>query len=411
MRVVVNQLAATGRMTGIGHYTMQTLRCLKAQAGADTIDAFPDGWLRKVPELLGHVRRRLEPKSNPNARPGKPVPPRRLASLRGQVMQNLRRANRLGWTRAFRAYVSSGGHQVYHEPNFIPFPCDLPTIATVHDLSVLKYPEWHPADRVAFFERNFHQGLARCQHYLAISEFGRQEIIDTLGIAPERVTTTYMGIRPGLRPMPRDEVAAALRRVELPERYLLYVGTIEPRKNVLTLLRAYCALPSSVRSRWPLLLVGGWGWNAGDVAEYLHDEARHRGVIHVGYLPEPYLAAVYNGARALFHPSRYEGFGLPPVEMMACGGAVIAGTAGAVVETVGDRAHLLDPDDVDGWRSAMSQVVRDDDWWYGLCDGVTEAARPFTWDRCASVTLDVYRTVGGERRVVSTPRRVYRRAG
>src|SRR5581483_7509817 len=127
-------------------------------------------------------------------------------------------------------------------------------------------------------------------------------------------------------------------------------------------------------ARWPLVLVGGWGWNTADVAEYLHAEARHRGVLHVGYIAEEHLPAVYNGARALVYPTLYEGFGLPPVEMMACGGAVLASTAGALVETIGSRAHLIDPDDVDGWRRALLRVTQDDEWWQALRLGAEEAA-------------------------------------
>src|SRR5207253_4124222 len=134
-----------------------------------------------------------------------------------------------------------------------------------------------------------------------------------------------------------------------------------------------CALPPKLRSSWPLLLVGGWGWNTRDIADYFHHEARHRGVIHLGYVKERYLAAVYSGARALVYPSLYEGFGLPPVEMMACGGAVLASTAGAVAEVVGPHAHLTDPHDLDGWRRALQRVLTDDDWWHGLRAGAVAA--------------------------------------
>src|SRR5262249_9711950 len=148
-----------------------------------------------------------------------------------------------------RATCRAGPYDLYHEPNFIPLPGDVPTLATLHDLSVLLHPEWHPADRVSHFERSFSAGLSRCVHFLAISEFGRQEIVRTLGVEPARVTRTYMGIRPGLGPLPFARVSPALQRLGLPERYLLYLGTLEPRKNLLTLLRAYCALPGALRQR------------------------------------------------------------------------------------------------------------------------------------------------------------------
>jgi alpha-1,3-rhamnosyl/mannosyltransferase len=221
----------------------------------------------------------------------------------------------------------------------------------------------------------------------------RQEIIRTLNVPPERVTRVYNGVRPWLRPMTADEARPVLRRLELPPRYLLCLGTIEPRKNVLMLLRAYCDLPAPLRQRCPLVLAGGWGWKAEEVAEFFHDQARHQGVLHLGYVPENDLGALYNGARALVYPSLYEGFGLPPVEMLACGGAVLASTAAAVAEVAGGQAHLIEPHDVAGWRDGMRRVIEDDGWHAQLCRGAVEHARPFTWDACARDTLRIYRFV------------------
>lgn len=393
MRVVVNQLPALGLKTGIGHYTVQLLRCLHEQAGQDRIDGFPEGWIRKARAVCAQARPYLEGTRSDPSHP-RPSPPF-SGSLRKKVLGSLRRFGRNLLAQHFRLVCALRGYDLYHEPNFIPLPSDQLTLATLHDLSVVLHPEWHPADRAAYFDAHFHRGLARCVHFLAISEFGRQEMIRNLGIAPERITRTYMGIRPGLGPLPPAETARVLRELALPPRYLLYLGTIEPRKNILVLLRAYCSLPERVRSRWPLLLVGSWGWNTQAVADYLHREARHRGVIHRGYVADEHLAAIYNGARALVYPSLYEGFGLPPVEMMACSGAVLASTAGALVETVGSRAHLIDPGDTEGWRDAMVRVVEDDDWWRSLRTGVMALARPFTWDRCAAETLRVYRCLCG----------------
>jgi alpha-1,3-rhamnosyl/mannosyltransferase len=414
MRVVVNQLPALGQKTGIGHYTVQLLRCLRAQAGTDRIDGFPEGWVRRVRTFCAQARPYLEgtrtesfPRS-PSARRG--------GSLRSKALGSLRRLGRSLMAQHFRLVCALRSYDLYHEPNFIPLPCEQPTLATLHDLSVVLHPEWHPADRAAYFEAHFHQSLARCVHFLAISEFGRQEMIRNLGIPPERITRTYMGIRPGLGPLPAETTARLLRELELPPQYLLYLGTIEPRKNILVLLQAYCALPAKLRARWPLLLVGGWGWNTLAVADFLHREARHRGVMHRGYVPEEHLAAIYNGARALVYPSLYEGFGLPPVEMMACGGAVLASTAGALVETIGSMAHLIDPCDTVGWRDAMVRVLEDDDWWQSLRTGTMAVARTYTWDRCAADTLRVYRSVCGvedAEAVVYNPatRKQYRQAG
>ena len=383
MRVVLNQLAALGHKTGIGHYTTELLRCLRQQCGYDEIADYPTGWVRRLARTFKEARPYLGEIGGGS--------PAFLAKRRDRWLGHFRDWGRSWIARRFRKVCAQQDYDLYHEPNFIPFPCDCPTVITIPDLSVLLRPEWHPADRVVYFEKNFHQGLAQALHFLAISEFSRQEVIRSLGISPGRVTRTYMGIRRGLGPVSQPEVARILHQLGLPPRYLLYLGTIEPRKNILMLLRAYCALPQGLRSECPLLLVGSWGWNTAEVADFYHREARHRGVRHIGYVKNRYLPALYAGARALVYPSLYEGFGLPPVEMMACGGAVLASTAGALVETIGTRAHLVPPEDIDGWIDAISRVLQDDDWWRSLRKGVIEAAKPFTWDRCAGETLKVYR--------------------
>src|SRR5207245_1000631 len=141
-----------------------------------------------------------------------------------------------------------------HEPNYIPLECDLPTVASVHDLSVLLHPEWHPADRVRHFEKHFLPGLKRCGHLLAISQFGKGEIVRHLGWPADKVSVTYMGVRQGLRRVVGEELAGSLRALGLSAGYLLHVGTLEPRKNVLMLMRVYCALPAAVRENCPLVL-------------------------------------------------------------------------------------------------------------------------------------------------------------
>jgi alpha-1,3-rhamnosyl/mannosyltransferase len=398
MRVVLNYLSALETAkTGIGHYTAELLRCLRQQAGIESIDTFPGPWSQNIQTAWMRVRRARTPAPNlAAARSADISSPSIRFRLRQRVVHTIRLGGRVARRVMFRQMCRWKRYDLYHEPNFLPLPCDCPTVATLHDLSPLLHPEWHPRERVAQFESQFRRGLDQCIHFFTVSDFMRREVIHTLGLEPHQVTRTYNGIRPGLAPLQSAEVSAVLRRLDLPPRYLLYVGTIEPRKNLVTLLRAYCSLPDELRSQWPLLLVGAWGWNAGPVADFLESGARQRGVLYRSYVPEQHLTALYNGARALVFPSVYEGFGLPPVEMLACGGAVVASTAGAVAETVGRQAHLVEPLDIDGWRQAMQRVLTDDDWWRSLRRGAVEAARPFTWEQCAADTLRVYRRLCGE---------------
>ncbi len=386
MRVLINGLVLNGRKSGIGHYAAELVRCLAPLLGADNLHVHRPTWIDAAQRCYFRLRpstTSVSPSSSQTAQTSKPD-----RRIRTRVVNRLRWLSKKVFDYQFRRL--GRGFSLYHEPNFLPLECDLPTVTSVHDLSVLLHPEWHPADRIAEHERDFQRGLARTQHIIAISEYARQEIIRHLGVPPDRVSLTYLGSRPGLRPMLPAEVEAKRRALNLPPNYLLYLGTIEPRKNLMMLLRAYCALPDPVRQKFPLVLVGGWGWNSDDIAEFLHDEARHRGVIYLGYVEEAHVSLLYNAARALVFPSHYEGLGLPPIEMMACGGAVLASTAGPIVETVGKKAHLTDPNDMDGWRDALLRVCTDHDWWLDLRRGVEEVARPFTWEQCALDTLAVY---------------------
>jgi glycosyltransferase involved in cell wall biosynthesis len=404
VRVVVNRLSVLGQRSGVGHATAELLRSLREAAEPGEVDLFPTGLLWRL--------RRLSAGSPPPAATGdgQPAPAARPRGVFRAVAQGLKAAGFRGvahalTARALRRACAAGRYDLYHEPNHIALECDCPTLVTIHDLSVLLHPEWHPADRIAQFEGHFRRGLGQACHFLTDTDFTRHEVIRALGVAPEKVTRIHLGVRPEFRPLPREEVCAALDKLGLPPSYLLHVGTLEPRKNLLMLLRAYCDLPQKTRAACPLLLVGGWGWNAGELAEFLHGEARHRGVIHLGYLPDEQLPAVYNGARALVYPTLYEGFGFPPLEMMACGGAVLASTAEAVVETAGAGAHLIAPEDADGWRVALGRVIRDDGWYLELRRGARGAAAPFTWERTAAQTLHLYRRLTGTAPAATEPRR------
>jgi alpha-1,3-rhamnosyl/mannosyltransferase len=389
MNVLFNQTSTFEQKTGVGHYAYQLRDHLTRAAGC-RVSSFPaDRWL-KLDRRMRALWARLRSLRGSVKHPCNPL--RLFGPLRG-----LGRACRnaylrwIAWTHE-QAFFGNR-YDLYHEPNFIPFPSSLPTVTTLHDLSVVLHPEWHPDSRVRWYEANFPRSLKQSSHFVTVSDFTRQQVIQHLGIPRDQVTSVPNGYRPEFRPLPIAAVKEVLWRRQLPPRYLLYVGTIEPRKNVLTLMQAYVSLPEQVRCDWPLLLVGGWGWKVERERAYYEDVARHKGVHHTGYVPDEDLPALLNGARALVYPSKYEGFGLPPLEMLACGGAVLASRIPPIVEVASGAAHLVAPEDVDGWRDAMQKVVSDHDWWRELRrDAVTVAAR-FTWERSARETAKVYRRV------------------
>ena len=383
MRVLFNGASAIKPKSGVGHTTANLHRALCEHFPEDSFWLYPG-------ERLTRLARRAAAKP----RPPSPKSPGAVVPGPSRVKEGLKNLAKAAYRAHLRTVTRWGNFDLYHEPNFVPVRTHLPTVVTVHDLSVILHPEWHPADRVRSYERDFTRGLAAAKHVVVDTHAVRNEVIEHLGVKPDRVTTVHCGIGAEFRPHTPAELAAIRERLKLPPHFLLYVGTIEPRKNVRTLLKAFRDLPASVREACPLVLAGGWGWKSEPERE-LFAETQPLGVRHLGYVPDGNLPALYAAADALLYPSYYEGFGLPPVEMLASGGAAIVSTADAVREVVGGHAAILHPNDLEGWRDAMRRAATEPDWLAELeRGGIAHAAR-FTWESAARATVGVYQRVVG----------------
>jgi alpha-1,3-rhamnosyl/mannosyltransferase len=294
--------------------------------------------------------------------------------------------------RRFDDGVRRFGSNLYHEPAFFPFRFDGPTVITIHDLSPLRYPETHPADRVQNFRKHLPDAIDRAARIIVDSEFVGREVIEMFRVDAARVRPVHLGVSAEYRPRPAAETAACLARRGLQRgEYIFAVGTLEPRKNLAQALEAYARLPETVRKRAPLVVAGAKGWVAGELEARMGAAERRGEVRWLGYVPGEDLPLLYSAARFLVYPSIYEGFGLPVLEAMASGIPVITSTEASLPEVAGEAGIMVDPRNNEALRDAMQRLIEDAAEVRRRAElGVAQAAR-FTWQACAEKTVAVYR--------------------
>jgi glycosyltransferase involved in cell wall biosynthesis len=288
---------------------------------------------------------------------------------------------------------SSICYDLYFEPNFIPL--DLPAkhiITTVHDLSFCRYPQFHPDFRIKYFIENFSKNILRSDAIITVSDYVKNElsaIFQKYGIPVIRV---YNGYDTRIyRKYDRDTVAQYHRSKGLPANFILFVGSLEPRKNILGLFQAYIELPEHIKSELKIVLVGSSGWKNEEVLQWI---TRLDGsVTLLGNLSVGELAWVYNAARLLVYPSIYEGFGLPPLEAMACGCPVVVSNVASLPEVCGDAAEYVDPHDIHSIATGILRVATDENHRQNLIQRGLQRAKLFSWEQSAKEHLEVFQQV------------------
>lgn len=256
----------------------------------------------------------------------------------------------------------------------------VPAVITVHDLAIYRNSRWFPGGQPLSTRLIVPRSVLRADVVIAVSESTARDVVEFFGIDRKRVQVVQHGVSPRFRPMGRDELAEARARLGLPERFILFVGTVEPRKNLETLLDAWVLM----RDRPDLVVVGSWGWRYGSIREKM--ERLGPRLHHLEAVDPDELPAIYNLARVLAHPAWYEGFGLPPLEAMASGTPVVVSDTSSLPEVVGDAGMAVPAGDVDAWRKALESVVGDVDLAAGMRHrGILRAAQ-FSWERAAHLT-------------------------
>jgi len=296
------------------------------------------------------------------------------------------------WLRR-RALANSQGY-LYHSTNFFLPPFNGPRVATVHDLSAFKWASCHDPAKLNYLQRGLEHTLKVADALITDCEFTRQEVLAFSGWDEHRIHAVPLAA--GEEFYPRDPVMLneVLRCHGLTAgQYTLFVGTIEPRKNIGRLLQAYRLLPDSVRLRWPLVVSGYRGWQSEDLHRQLCQAEREGWVRYLGFLPAADLPMLYAGARLFAFPSLYEGFGLPVLEAMKSGVPVVCSDSSSLPEVAGGAAWLCDPRDIQGLYEGVRQGLEDNVWREMAIARGKDHAATFSWRQCAEQTLSVYRSL------------------
>ncbi|MEM7130978.1 MAG: glycosyltransferase family 1 protein [Chloroflexota bacterium] len=285
-----------------------------------------------------------------------------------------------------------------HSTDFIPpLRSPVPTVITVHDLAFLHWPHFLTKDSAAYYGQ-IDRAVSAAGHIIVPSESTRQDLIGQFGVPDSRVSVIYEAANPQYKPLPVEEARRdVVAQFKIPEKYILFVGTIEPRKNVEGLLRAYKYL----REKYAvddvgLVIRGSYGWLYEETLDVLDELNLRSSVFILGRVPDELLWKLYVGARCHVHAAHYEGFGLPPLEAMACGTPTIVSNVSSLPEVVGDAALLVDPNEWEEIAVAIHRLLSDDSLHAELRAKGLQRAGCFSWINAAQSTLQVYRHVLGQ---------------
>jgi glycosyltransferase involved in cell wall biosynthesis len=363
LKLVLSVEALSPNPTGIGRYTWELAQRLPSHPQLTTMRFYRHGrWVNDPQSLLDAL--------NPNNLTTRFKLPRRMRN----------------WGMAVACRGS-----VFHGPNFFLPACADKGVITVHDLSVFKFPETHPEDRIKQFERDFARSVAQAEHVITDSQTTRAEVMAFTGLPDSRVTAVPLGVSSAFKPVLNQELVKPLASYGLvPGAYALCVSTLEPRKKVGQLLTAWRLLPQGLRKAYPLVLAGTNGWLSQTLQDEICQGELQGWVKRLGYVPEQDLPLLYAGAALFVYPSTYEGFGLPPIEAMACGVPVVVSNQSCLPEVTQGAALMADPDDVDAFCQTLEKGLTDSGWQQSAITAALHVAAAYTWQRCVNETVAVY---------------------
>lgn len=275
--------------------------------------------------------------------------------------------------------------------NVVPLRCPCARVVTIHDLSTVRFPQLHTAMKRTYWQIMMRHAVRRSAAIIAVSEATKSDLHTFFGVEPERVTVVPHGS------MEWTDVAGveALEQWGLsPKQYVLFVGTLEPRKNIEALVRAFGLVRERLTGLWKLVLAGSVGWHAHDLIAFLDNCPWRESIVQTGRVSERLLRRLYQDAAVFVYPSTFEGFGFPVLEALSAGTPTVTSNVSSMPEVAGDAAILVDPNSVPEIAKAIESVVCDSRMAQDLSVRGRERARLFTWRRTAELTCEVYAKLG-----------------
>ena len=370
LRIGIDATALPSQPTGAGNYIIELVRALAEQPSGDRFVIFAQ---RSGRALIGPLPESVEWVTLPD----RPI------------------AQRLLWEQSGLPRLASRARlDLLHSPHYtqpLSLPC--PSVVTFHDMTFFLFPHLHTRIKRLIFPRAIRLSARRASALIAVSESTRQDAIRLLDIPPEKIHAIPEGVSPAFRPIQDPDRLEAVRvHYGLPQTFILYVGVVEPRKNLPLLLEAYASLVEHGRPE-PLVIVGRMGWMYDQVLEQIQELGLRERVQFAGYIPAQDLPIVYNLGKLFVYPSVYEGFGLPPLEAMACGTPVVTSAVSSMPEHVGQAGLLVPPNDARALAEAMQAVLESPELQQELSRKGPQRATQFTWKETASKTLKVYHSL------------------
>jgi glycosyltransferase involved in cell wall biosynthesis len=370
MRVGLDGYPLAEPRTGVGHYTLELARALALISPTDHFELVSPAPFNA--EVLDELNRdRLPNLRTINAK---------ASSIRGHW-----------WALGLPLYARRASFDLFHGTNYdVPLWNSRRSVVTIHDLSALLYPDKHLARLARRARQRLPVVVKLASAIITPTESVKREVCEHLRVRANKVTAIHSAARTCFQPMAFAQTEETRKRYGVESEFLLFVGTLEPRKNLLTLIKAFEKVLRHTSFRPQLVIAGGEGWLMDETLSFIKKAGISDRLLMTGYLRDDDLRALYSSCRAFIYPSIYEGFGLPPLEAMACGAPVIAGRISALEETLGSAAILVDSLDVEALAESIAKLLADERQRHQLASGGPRQAGKFSWERTARLTLDVY---------------------